>query len=123
MTMSSAISLLPHIKAGRIRALAITSAQRSSVAPDLPTIAESGFPGFESETWAALVGPAGMPGGIVRQLNAAIAKIVKMPDVADRIAAQGATSRVGTPEQARTFIKTELEKWAKVIAAAGIRAE
>jgi tripartite-type tricarboxylate transporter receptor subunit TctC len=93
------------------------------VAPDLPTIAESGFPGFESETWAALVGPAGMPGGIVRQLNAAIAKIVKMPDVADRIAAQGATSRVGTPEQARTFIKTELEKWAKVIAAAGIRAE
>jgi tripartite-type tricarboxylate transporter receptor subunit TctC len=123
MTASSIIALLPHVKAGRLRALGITSPQRSAAAPDLPTIAESGFPGFESETWAALLGPAGMPNHIVRLLNAAIAKIVKMPDIADRIAAQGAASRVGTPEQARTLIKTELAKWEKVIATAGIRAE
>ena len=123
MTMGSIISLLPHVKSGRLRALGITSPQRSAAVPDVPTIAESGLPGFEAETWAALLGPAGMPAGVVRALNAAIAKIVKMPDIADRIAAQGAAPRVGTPEQARVFIKTELEKWAKVIAAAGIRAE
>ena len=123
MTTSSIIALLPHIKAGRLRALGITSPQRSAAAPDLPTIAESGFPGFEAETWAALLTPAGTPSQIVRLLNATVAKIVKMPDIAARIAAQGAAPRVGTPEQAGAFIKTELAKWEKVIAAAGIRAE
>jgi len=123
MTTSSIIALLPHVKAGRLRALGITSPQRSAAAPDLPTIAESGFPGFEAATWAALLGPARMPGPIVRLLNATIAKIVQMPDIADRIAAQGAAPRVGTPEQARAFIKSELAKWEKVIATAGIKAE
>jgi tripartite-type tricarboxylate transporter receptor subunit TctC len=123
MTTSSIIALLPHIKAGRIQALGITSLQRSPVAPDLPTIAESGFPGFEAETWAALLGPAGMSSQIVALLNTPLAKIVKMPDIADRIAAQGAAPRLGTPEQTRAFIKAELAKWEKVIAAAGIRPE
>jgi tripartite-type tricarboxylate transporter receptor subunit TctC len=123
MTTSSLIALLPHIKAGRIRALGITSPRRSPVAPDLPTIAESGFLGFESETWAALLGPAGMASQIVALLNATITKIVKMPDITDRLAAQGAAPRSGTPEQARAFIKTELAKWEKVIAQAGIRPE
>jgi len=123
MTASSIIALLPHIKAGRLRALGITSPQRSPAAPDIPTIAESGYPGFECDTWAALLGPAGLPDQIVRQLNAAIAKIVKMPDVADRIAAQGAAPRVGTPEQARALIRGDLAKWEKVIAQAGIKAE
>jgi tripartite-type tricarboxylate transporter receptor subunit TctC len=123
MTTSSLIALLPHIKAGRIRAVGITSPRRSPVAPDLPTIAESGFPGFDSETWAALLGPSGMPRPIVALLNAAIAKIAKMPDIAERIAAQGAAPRTGTPEQARAFIQVELVKWEKVITAAGIRPE
>jgi len=123
MTASSIIALLPHIKAGRLRALGITSPQRSPAAPDIPTIAESGYPGFECDTWAALLGPAGLPDQIVRQLNAAIAKIVKMPDVAERIAAQGAAPRVGTPEQARALIRGDLAKWEKVIAQAGIKAE
>ena len=123
MTTSSIIALLPHVKAGRLRALGITSPQRSPAAPDLPTIAESGYPGFESETWAALLGPAGMPAHIVRLLNATIARIVKTPEITDRIAAQGAAPRVGAPEQARAFIKAELAKWEKVIAAAGIKAE
>lgn len=123
MTTSSIIALLPHVKAGRLRALGITSPQRSPAAPDLPTIAESGYPGFESETWAALLGPAGMPGHVVRLLNATIARIVKTPEITDRIAAQGAAPRVGAPEQARAFIKAELAKWEKVIAAAGIKAE
>ena len=123
MTTSSIIALLPHIKAARIRALGITSPQRSPVAPELPTIAESGYPGFEAETWAAILGPAGMPAQIVALLNATIAKIVKMPDIADRIAAQGAAPRMGTPDQARAFIKAELAKWEKVVAAAGIRSE
>ncbi|HKA41921.1 MAG TPA: tripartite tricarboxylate transporter substrate binding protein [Burkholderiales bacterium] len=123
MTMSSAISLLPHIRAGRIRALAITSLNRSPVAPDLPTIAESGYPGFESETWAALLGPAGLPKRIVGQLSAAISTIAKMPDILERITLQGARPRMGTPEEARTFIRAETAKWAKVIAEAGIRIE
>jgi len=123
MTTSSIIALLPHVKAGRLRALGITSPQRSPAAPDLPTIAESGYPGFESETWAALLGPAGMPAHVVRLLNATIARIVKTPEITDRIAAQGAAPRVGAPEQARAFIKAELAKWEKVIAAAGIKAE
>jgi len=123
MVLSSTIALLPHVRAGRLRALGITSVQRIAAAPDLPTIAESGLPGFESETWSALLGPAGMPRGIVRVLNDAIARIAKMPDTIDRLASQGAVPRVGTPEQARTFITTELAKWAKVIATAGIKAE
>jgi tripartite-type tricarboxylate transporter receptor subunit TctC len=123
MTTSSIIALLPHVKAGRLRALGISSLQRNPAAPDLPTIAESGFPGFEAATWAALLGPARMPVPIVNLLNTTITKIVKIPDIADRIAAQGATPRVGTPAEARAFIKAELAKWEKVIAAAGIKAE
>jgi len=123
MTTSSIIALLPHVKAGRLRALGITSPQRSPAAPDIPTIAESGYPGFETETWAALLGPAGIPAHVVKLLNGTIARIVKTPEVADRIAAQGASPRVGTSVEARAFIKSELSKWEKVIAAAGIRAE
>jgi tripartite-type tricarboxylate transporter receptor subunit TctC len=123
MTTSSIIALLPHVKAGRIRALGVTSLQRSPAAPDLPTFSESGYPGFSSETWAALLGPAGMPGPVVKLLNATITQIVKTPEVAARIAAQGAAPRVGAPGEARAFIKAELVKWEKVIAAAGIKAE
>jgi tripartite-type tricarboxylate transporter receptor subunit TctC len=123
MTASTIIALLPHMKSGRLRALGITSPQRSPAAPDIPTIAESGYPGFASETWAALLAPAGTPSHIVRLLNAAIGKIAKMPETTDRVAAQGATLRTSTPEQARAHIKAELAKWEKVIAAAGIKAE
>lgn len=123
MTTSSLIALIPHIKAGRIRALGVTALQRNPATPELPTIAESGFPGFESETWAALLGPAGLSSQIVMLLNGAIAKIMKMPDVAERLAAQGAVSRPGTPEQTRALIKLELAKWEKVVTTAGIRPE
>ena len=123
MTTSSIIALLPHVKAGRIRALGVTSLQRSPAAPDLPTFSESGYPGFESQTWAALLGPAGIPAPVIKLLNAAIARIVQTPEVAERIAAQGATPRVGPPAAARALIKADLAKWEKVIAEAGIKAE
>ena len=123
MMFSSTIALLPHMKAGRIRALGITSAKRSAVLPELPTIAESGLPGFEAVGWSALLAPAKTPRSIVTLLNSTIAKIAQAPDVVERLAAQGAASLTSTPEQTRSIVRGEVVKWEKVIKAAGIRAE
>src|SRR5437764_10006114 len=81
-------SLLPHVKSGRIRALGVSSSKRSAVVPDIPTIAESGLPGFESSTWLTLAGPAGTPRNVVRVLNAAIEKCVQSPDLGKMLASQ-----------------------------------
>jgi tripartite-type tricarboxylate transporter receptor subunit TctC len=123
MMFSSSIALLPHMKAGRIRALGITSLKRSPVLPELPTIAESGLPGFEAVGWSAMLAPAKTPRGIVTLLNAAIVKIAQAPDVVERLAAQGAAPLTSTPEQTRSIIRGEVVKWEKVIKAAGIKAE
>ena len=123
MMFSSSIALLPHMKSGRIRALGITSPQRSALLPDLPTIAESGLPGFEAIGWSALLAPAKTPRAIVTLLNATIVKIAQMPEVVERLAAQGAAPLTSTPEQARSIIQQEVVKWQKVIKAAGIKAE
>jgi tripartite-type tricarboxylate transporter receptor subunit TctC len=123
MMFSSTIALLPHMKAGRIRALGITSAKRSAVLPELPTIAESGLPGFEAVGWSALLAPAKTPRSIVTLLNSTIAKIAQAPDVVERLAAQGAASLTSTPEQTRSIVRGEVVKWEQVIKAAGIRAE
>ena len=123
MMFSSSIAVLPHVKTGRLRALGITSAQRSPAAPDVPTIAESGVPGFESASWSAMLAPARTPRSVVVLLNQTIGRIARMPDIVDRLAAQSAAPLTSTPEQAQAFVKSELAKWSKVIAAAGIRAE
>ena len=123
MMFSSSIALLPHLKAGRIRALGITSAKRSAVLPELPTIAESGLPGFEAVGWSALLAPAKTPRSIVALLNSTIAKIAQAPDVVERLAAQGAAPLASTPEHTRSIVRGEVVKWEKVIKAAGIRAE
>jgi tripartite-type tricarboxylate transporter receptor subunit TctC len=119
----SAPSLLTHVRAGRIRALGITSAKRSVAAPDLPTVGESGVPGFESATFGAFAGPAKTPRSIVAILNAAIAKSAQSQEVASALATQGTDVALMTPEQSAAYVRNQIAKWKKVVEIAGIRAD
>ena len=123
MYFGSQPSSLPHIKAGKVRALAVTSARRSALAPDLPTIAESGLPGFESIQWYGLLAPAKTPSSILDKLNRNFVSVLTMPEVKERLFAQGYEVVGGTREQFGAFIKSEIAKWAKVVKEAGIRVE
>jgi tripartite-type tricarboxylate transporter receptor subunit TctC len=116
-------SSLPHVKSGRLRAIAVTSAKRSPAAPDLPTIAESGVPGYEAVAWFGVLAPAATPPAIVKKLNAEIIKVLKSPDVAERLSSQGAEPVSNTPEQFSAYIKSEMAKWAKVIKASGAQVD
>lgn len=106
---------IPYIKSGRVRALAVTGAKRSSALPDVPTVAESGVPGYAMNTWYGAVMPAGTPAPIVARLNTEINKILKMPDVRERLAALGADTVGGSPEQFGATIKSEVAKFTKVV--------
>jgi tripartite-type tricarboxylate transporter receptor subunit TctC len=116
-------SSFPHVKAGRLRALAVTSSKRSPAAPDVPTIAESGVPGYESVAWFGILAPAGTPPEIVKKLNAEIAKTLKSPEVMKRLASQGAEPVSNTPEQFAVYIKSEMAKWAKVVKTSGAQVD
>lgn len=107
---------------GKLRALAVTSAQRVPSAPDTPTVAET-LPGFETGSFQGVVGPAGIPREIVARLNAEFAKAVNMPDSKERLAKQGTEVRTGTPEQFGEFIRTEMARWAKVVKESGAKFE
>jgi tripartite-type tricarboxylate transporter receptor subunit TctC len=120
---ANTLSVLPHVKAGRLRALAISSAKRSAAAPELPTVAESGMPGYESGTWFGLFAPAGTPREIISRLNGEINKIVATADMKSRLVAQGADPISVTPEQFRAFVKKELERWGKVVKTIGIKVD
>jgi tripartite-type tricarboxylate transporter receptor subunit TctC len=113
------LSAMPQVKAGRLRALAVTSERRSSAAPDLPTIAESGVPGYEATAWNGLLAPAGTPKDIVEQLNKAVNEILAQPDVAQRLAADGAEPGAGSVADFDKFIRAELEKWARAVKSSG----
>ena len=108
------VTPIPHVKAGRLRAIAICSDKRSPALPDVPTMAESGFP-FEATSWSGVLVPAGTPKEIVKRLNTEIVKILHMPDVKDRFSNLGDEIVAGTPEQFTALIKAELEKHAKVV--------
>ncbi len=112
--------VMPQSKAGKVNALAVTTPQRSPVAPELPTVAELGYPGFDISAWTALVGPADMPRAIVDRLNRAVAKIITSPDFADQFAAQGIRMAPTTPEQLGEHMRRELGHWQKVARDAGI---
>ncbi len=114
---------LPQLKAGKIRALAVTTAQRSPAVPELPTMAEAGVPGYEAAAWFGLVAPAGTPKDILDKLSAETAKILKLPDVREKLASQGAEAVGNSPEAFGAFIKAEIAKWAKVIRESGAKAE
>jgi tripartite-type tricarboxylate transporter receptor subunit TctC len=123
MMFSNVSAAMPHVKAGKLRGLAVTSPERQAAAPGVPTVAESGLPGYEVQTWLGLVAPAGTPREILARLNAEVAKAVARPDVKQRFADQGMTAAGGTPEQFADYIKSENVKWAKVIKDAGVQPE
>jgi len=114
---------LPHIKQGRLRALAVTSPERLSLLPDVPTMIESGYPGFEVESWRALYVPSGTPKNIIARLNRELVRALQMADVKKRLRATGFEPMSSTPEELAAFGKAELIKWEKVARAAGVRIE
>jgi putative tricarboxylic transport membrane protein len=122
MMFDPTITAIPHVKRGKLRALGVTSLQRSAVAADLPTIAETGLPGFESIGWHGILAPAATPRDIITRLNADIVNVLRAPEMRTRFAEQGAEPVGNTPEQFLEFLKADLAKWAKVIKAAGVRA-
>jgi tripartite-type tricarboxylate transporter receptor subunit TctC len=112
-----------QIKAGRLRALAVTTARRSSVLPDVPTMQEAGIAGYETSTWGGLLAPAGTPAATVARLNAEVNRILAMPDVRKTLQDNGIEPGGGTPRQFGDFIGTEMVKWARVAKNAGIQPE
>ncbi len=112
---------LPHVKSGKLRAVATTNAKRTPVLPDLPTVEESGYPGFEAGSWFGVVGPGRMSPEIVSRLSGVILKSLTAQDMRERLSGQGAEPVGGSPEQFATHVRTEVAKWAKVIKAANIR--
>lgn len=115
MSFPNLPSAVPQVKAGNLRGLGITSAKRSAAAPGVPTIAESGLPGYDMATWYGLVAPANLPLGIRNRLNKELQSILADPKFKDKLIAQGADPMPGTPEQFSAFIKVEMEKWRKLI--------
>jgi len=116
-------SSLPHIRAGKLRALAVTGAKRSPLLPDVPTIAEAGVPGYESYVWFGVVAPAGTPGSIVQRLNAAIAKAAAAPAFHSRLVEQGYDIVTSTPEQMTDSTRNEMVKWGKIVKASGAKVD
>ena len=121
--LPSAPSAMPHVRSGRLRALAVTTLERSPLLPELPSVAESGVRGYSVDSWYGFVAPAGTPQAIVKKLNAEIVKIVASPAVAGYLAKEGAVPKGSTPAELAQTIKAELEKWGKVIASARIKLE
>jgi tripartite-type tricarboxylate transporter receptor subunit TctC len=122
MVFSSAPTAVPQIKAGKIRALAVTTLKRSALLPELPTIAEAGLPGYDADNWYGFVVAAGTPRPIIRRLNAELVRILTMPEIKDALFKQGLETVPGTPEEFGDYMKSEFTKWAKVLAAAGTKA-
>jgi tripartite-type tricarboxylate transporter receptor subunit TctC len=120
---SITLAAAPHVKADRLRALAVTSARRSAVLPDVPTVAESGYSGYEVTGWFGVLAPAATPRQIVERLHGQIVRSLRLPDVSDRLAGQGAEVVAGTPAQFAAHIRDETAKWAQVIRTAGIRGD
>lgn len=114
---------MPHVRAGKLRALAVTGSKRTRAMPDLPTIAEAAVPGYEADGWIGVLVPAGTPRRIVEKLNSEIGAILGMPGIAAYLLSQGAEASPTTPEQFAAFIKAEIAKWANVIKTARIHAE
>jgi tripartite-type tricarboxylate transporter receptor subunit TctC len=113
---------LQHVKAGTLRVLAVTTERRLPYLPDVPTIAESGFPGYEISSWQGLFAPGGTPADIVAKINGEVVRMLQTPDVQARISREGADPVGSSPAQFSARVKSEIEKWAKVVKAAGLGA-
>ena len=123
LIFATAASAVPHIQSNRIRALAVSTANRSKLVADLPTVAEAGLPGFEANNWNGLVVPAKTPRPVIDRLNKEFTAVLNMPDVRDILFKQGLDAAPGTPEAFGAYIKVETAKWAKVIKASGAKPE
>jgi tripartite-type tricarboxylate transporter receptor subunit TctC len=116
-------SAMPHVKAGKLRPLAVTTAKRSAALPDLPTVAEAGVPGYDISTWYGLWAPRGTPREVVEKLATETAKVLRLPDVRERYAALGAEPVGNTPDEFAAYCRSELAKWARVVKESGARAD
>jgi tripartite-type tricarboxylate transporter receptor subunit TctC len=123
MTFDNITTAWPLAKGGKLRALAVTTAKRSSVAPEVPTLAESGLAGYEVGSWQGVFAPAGTPPEIVKRLNAEIVKIIRMPDVNDKLTALGAEPVGNTPEEFGALVRAEVGKWADVVKKSGAKVD
>ncbi len=123
MSLPSLASMVPHLRGGKMLSLATTGAQRSPLAPDLPTVAEAGLPGFQFETWWGLLGPARMPAPIVKRLNDELNAVLVMPEVRDMLTREGAAPQPSSPEEFRNVIRADIARWSKLIKDANIQLE
>lgn len=115
------LSSMPHVKGGKLKALAVTSSQRSPVAPDLPTVAESGLPGYEAIAWNGLLAPAGTPKEVVARLNTELKAVLENPEIRQRFEAQGFSAAWSAPSAYGAFLQSEVDKWAKVVKTSGAK--
>jgi tripartite-type tricarboxylate transporter receptor subunit TctC len=122
MTFGDIPTALPHIRSGRLRSIAVTAAQRSPLLPDVPTIAEQGLPGFDVSAWFGVFTTAGTPRPVVNQLNAEIARILRLPDVREKLLAVGMEPVTNSPDEFAAFVQSEIAKWARVVKASGAKA-
>jgi tripartite-type tricarboxylate transporter receptor subunit TctC len=123
LMFGTVVALVPHIEAGKLRPLAVTSRKRSPLLPNVPTMAESGLPDYEAGSWYGIMVPAGTPRAAIDRLHDVIVKALRQPEVAKRLAAEGAEVIGSTPEEFEAHLKRELARVGKVVRAAGIRAE
>jgi tripartite-type tricarboxylate transporter receptor subunit TctC len=123
LMFDTVMSALPHVQAGKLRALAVTSAQRAPVVPDVPTIAEAALPGYEAIAWNGLFAPVGTPRAVIDQLNAETVKAVRSDTVIKQFASMGATARPTTPDEFASYVRNEVTKWAKVVNESGAKIE
>ena len=119
---TSPLPAMPHVKSGRLKALGMTSRTRSRAAPEVPTVAEQGVPGYESTLWYALLAPAATPQAVVKRVHSETVKILKSSDLAGQLLAQGAEPIGGSPQELQKFVAAEIARWTRVIEQANIRA-
>jgi len=123
MMFDAVTAMAPQVKAGKVRALATTGKTRSSIMPEVPTVAEAGVPGYEAVIWLGLMAPTKTPPAILRKLNAEVAKIVARPEVQQEWAAQGAVPMSMGVDEFDKFLRGDIDKWAQIVRSAGIKAE
>ncbi|MEY3871403.1 MAG: hypothetical protein RLZZ296_398, partial [Pseudomonadota bacterium] len=123
LAIGSVFVVKPHIDSGRMRPLAVTTSKRSPELPNVPTVAESGFAGFDAPAWWAILAPAKTPPAIIKRMNEEVAKALKNPEIAKKLSAQGINIVGSTPEAATTFINNQIDVWAKVVKDNGIKTD